>query len=81
MGSQMIIRIDDEIKEKFYRLARMEGKTASEKIREMVEGYIEKSDIGPVIDSLWERMGRKLKAKGFTEADIDKTIRKVRKGR
>jgi predicted DNA-binding protein len=81
MGSQLIIRIDDEKKEKFYRLARMEGKTASEKIREMVEGYIERSDIGPVIDSLWERIGQKIRAKGFTEADIDKTIRRVRKSR
>lgn len=81
MGSQMIIRIDDETKEKFYRLARMEGKTASEKVREMVDGYIERSDIGPVIDSLWERIGQRIREKGFTETDIEKTIRKVRKSR
>lgn len=81
MGSQLIIRIDEEKKHKFYRLARMEGKTASEKIREMVDNYIERSDIGPIIDNLWERIGRKIKAKGITEADIEKTIRKVRKAR
>ena len=81
MGSQMIIRIDDETKKKFYRFARMEGKTASEKVREMVEGYIAQSDIGPAIDTLWERIGRKIRERGFTEADIDRTIRKVRKSR
>jgi predicted DNA-binding protein len=81
MGSQMIIRIDDETKKKFYKFARMEGKTASEKVREMVEGYIERTDIGPAIDNLWERIGRKIREKGFTRADIDKTIRKVRTSR
>lgn len=81
MGSQMIVRIDNETKEKFYRLARMEGKTASEKIREMVDGYIERSDIGPVIDNLWERIGQKMRTRGFTEDDIEQTIRKVRKSR
>lgn len=81
MGSQMIVRIDNKTKEKFYRLARMEGKTASEKIREMVDGYIERSDIGPVIDNLWERIGQKMRTRGFTEDDIEQTIRKVRKSR
>lgn len=81
MGSQMIVRIDNKTKEKFYRLARMEGKTASEKIREMVDGYIERSDIGPVIDNLWERIGQKMRTSGFAEDDIEQTIRKVRKSR
>ena len=40
MGSQIVVKIDEEKKEKFQRLVRMEGKSASGKIREMVEDYI-----------------------------------------
>jgi len=78
MGSQMIIRIDEEKKEKFYRLVRMEGKTASEKIREMVEDYIAKTDVSYIIDNLWARIGLKIKDKGFGQADIEKIIKETR---
>lgn len=78
MGSQIIIRIDDKTKETFYRLARMEGKSASEKIREMVESYIRKSDIGTVVDDLWSRIGTKMKKKGYSEKDVDKAIKEIR---
>jgi predicted DNA-binding protein len=78
MGSQMLIRIDDETKERFYRLARMEGKSASEKIREMIEDYIAKTDISHVIDNLWSRIGLKIKDKGFREGDIEKMIQDAR---
>ena len=78
MGSQILIRIDDETKERFYRLVRMEGKSASEKIREMVEDYIAKTDISHVIDNLWSRIGLKIKDKGFREGDIEKMIQDAR---
>ena len=78
MGSQMIVRIDEEKKEKFYRLVRMEGKSASKKIREMVEDYIAKTDISYVIDNLWARIGLKIKNKGFREDDIEKMIKDAR---
>lgn len=81
MGSQIVIRIDDKTKKDFYRLVRMEGKSASEKIREMVESYVEKSDIGPVVDDLWGRIGVKIREKGFGEEDIERVIRESRSGR
>ena len=81
MGDQLVIRIDRKTKEKFYELARMEGKSASEKVREMVETYIRTMDIGPVVDSLWERIGTKMKRKGVGDGDVGKAIRDVRTSR
>jgi len=80
MATQMIIRIEPEKKEKLTRLARLEGKTTSQKIRELVENYIQERDIGAYIDDLWDRTGRKLKAGGVTLSDIDRAIRDSRKG-
>ena len=80
MGDQLVIRIDRKTKEKFYELARMEGKSASEKVREMVETYIRTMDIGPVVDDLWERIGKKMK-KGVGERDIRKAVRDARASR
>ncbi len=81
MGDQLVIRIDKKTKEKFYELARMEGKSASEKVREMVEAYIRTMDIGPVVDDLWERIGLKLKDKDVGEGDVGKAVRDVRASR
>jgi len=78
MGSQIIVRIDEGKKEIFYRLVRMEGKSASEKIREMVEDYIAKTDISHLIDNLWSRIGLKIRDKDFIEDDIEKMIKDAR---
>jgi len=81
MTTQMIIRIDPEIKGKLAKLARMEGKTTSQIVRELIEEYTKERDIGTYIDDLWERIGGKLRAKGVRQRDIDKTIKEVRKSR
>ena len=81
MSDQLVIRIDKKTKAKFYELARMEGKTASEKVREMVETYIRSMDISSVVDGLWERAGARMKEKGFGEKDIKKAVRAVRSPR
>jgi len=78
MEKQLIFRINKETKDKFYKIARMEGKTASDKIRELVNTYIAENDISSIIDDLWERISKKIKEKGFKEKDIDTAIKKVR---
>ena len=78
MGTQIVVRIDPKTKNKFQRIAKTEGKTASEKIREMVEAYITKSDMSATIDELWDSIGKKASKRGITEADIEKTIKAVR---
>ena len=78
MTTQMIIRIDDEVKARLNRLARLEGKTTSEMVRELIVERIKERDIGAYVDDLWSRMGKKLKTKGATSSAIEKAIKASR---
>lgn len=79
MTTQMIIRIDGEVKSRLNKLARIEGKTTSEMVRGLIEDYIKERDIGSYIDDLWNRTGKKLKSKGASPAMIKKAIKAYRK--
>ena len=81
MTTQMIVRIDPEVKERFNKLARVEGKTSSQMVRELIEDYIKERDIGTYVDDLWNRIGKKLKSKGIRQRDINREIREARKNR
>lgn len=78
MATQMMVRIDPELKTKINNLAKAEGKNVSEVVRELLEDYVRDRDIGAYIDDLWERIGGKLKSRGHTPKDIQRAIRKVR---
>ena len=79
MSTQMIIRMNPELKEKLYKLARTEGKPASRMVRELIAEYVKDRDIGVYIDDLWDRIGAKLKSQGIKRSDIDKAVRTSRK--
>ncbi len=81
MTTQMIVRIDREVKQRFSKLARVEGKTSSQMMRELIEDYIKERDIGTYVDDLWSRIGRKLKSKGVKQRDISRANKKARKTR
>ena len=81
MTTQMIVRIDPEVKERFNKLARVEGKTSSQMVRELIEDYIKERDIGVYINDLWGRIGEKLKSKGVRQRDVNRAIREARKNR
>ncbi len=81
MTKQMVIRIDEETKENFQRVSRMEGKTASEKMRELIESYVRKADLSQVVDDLWDRIGTKARKKGVSIKDVDRVIRETRDSR
>ncbi|MBN1614509.1 MAG: ribbon-helix-helix protein, CopG family [Deltaproteobacteria bacterium] len=81
MSSQMIIRIDPELKEKVNRFARAEGKTTSDVVRELLEEYISSRDIAAYVDGLWEKIGMRLSAQGATIERIPEILREVRRGR
>ena len=81
MTRQMVIRIDDETKERFQRVSRMEGKTASEKMRELIENYVRKADLSQVVDDLWDRIGVKANKQGVNAKDVDRIIRETRASR
>jgi predicted DNA-binding protein len=79
MTTQIMVRIEPELKNKVDRLARAEGKTVSNVVRELLADYVKERDIGDTIDSLWDRIGEKLTSQGFTRSQIPKVIRDVRK--
>ena len=79
MSSQMIIRIESELKDKMSKVAKAEGKTTSEVVRTLIEEYVRDRDIGAYIDGLWDKIGNNLKSKGMTQKDVAKAIREVRK--
>lgn len=79
MTTQMIIRIDPQIKERLNKLAKVEGKTTSQMVRELIEGYIKERDIGTYIDDLWDRIGGKLRSRGVKLRDIERAIKEARK--
>jgi predicted DNA-binding protein len=79
MSSQILIRIDPETKEKLNRLARVEGKTTSFLVRELIEGYLEEHDISAYIDDLWKRIGKKVEANKIKPSDVSRAVKEVRR--
>ena len=78
MSDQMLIRISSETKDSLKKIARSEGKSTSQVVREIINDYIQDRDISAYIGDLWSRIGKKLKAKGITHLDISEKIREVR---
>lgn len=81
MASQILVRVDKDIKDKFQRQSRFEQKSVNEKIRELMEEYVREHSIEDAMKSLWDEMGESLRKKGYRESDVEKTIKKVRAGR
>ena len=78
MSTQLIIRIDPDTKNKLYKLARQEGKTTSQMVRELIDDYIKDRDIGAYINDLWKRIGGKLKSNNIKPDEIEKAIKETR---
>jgi predicted DNA-binding protein len=74
----MIVRLDPELKARVNNLARAEGKSVSEVVRELIEGYVRDRDISSYIDNLWERVGDKLAARRIKPQDVQRAIREAR---
>jgi len=81
MATQMLIRMDPELKNKITRLARAEGKNTSEKVRELIEDYVKEHDISSYVDDLWSRIGKKLRSRGKTPEDVARVVKEVRKAK
>lgn len=81
MSDQLMIRIDADLKKRFGRLAKAEGKTTSLMVRELINEYVKDRDIGAYIDGLWDRIGVKLTARGARQAAVKRAIAETRKNR
>jgi len=78
MTTQIIVRIDPDLKAKVNNFAKADGKNVSEVVRELLEGYVKSRDINSYIDNLWDRIGGRLTSSGFGPKDIKFVIREVR---
>jgi predicted DNA-binding protein len=78
MRNQMIVRIDPMLKARVNILAKAEGKSVSEVVRELLDEYVKNRDIGSYIDGLWERIGAGLKSRGVRPSDIQRAIKHAR---
>lgn len=78
MDTQMIIRLDEELKNKFAKIVRLEGKSQSVKTRELIREYVEKNDMEGYVEELWDRIGKKVR-KQFSLKDVPRIIADVRK--
>ena len=78
MTTQMIVRINPELKNKVNSLAKAEGKSVSEVVRELLEDYVKNRDISLYIDDLWQRIGDKLVSRKVGPKEIQRAIQKVR---
>ena len=78
MSSQMIIRMDEGLKEQVSQLARIEGKSLSELVRSVLLQYTKERDMSTYIDGLWDRIGERLTENQVSEADVEEAIRQVR---
>jgi predicted DNA-binding protein len=78
MSTQMIVRVNPELKNKVNTLAKGEGKSISEVVRELLEEYVKNRDIGLYIDDLWQRIGKKLIIRKIGSKEIQRAIREVR---
>jgi hypothetical protein len=78
MTSQILVRVDKELKDKFQRLSGTERKSVNEKLRELMEEYVREHSLEPSMKTLWDEVGQSLKKKGYKESDVKKMIRKVR---
>jgi len=81
MVSQVLIRVDKELKNKFQRISRTEQKSVNEKVRELMEEYVKEHDMEGAMRSLWDEIGQSLRKRGYRASDVDKMIKKVRGGR
>ena len=78
MTTQMMVRIDPDLKSKVSNFAKLEGKSVSEVVRELLEEYVKNRDMDAYIDNLWDRIGGKFASKGVGSKDVKRVIRDVR---
>lgn len=73
--AQVTVRIEDDLKDHLQTLARREGRSTSEVVRELVERYVQ--DRGAALKALWHRMHQNADAVGTRPDDVEAAIRAV----
>lgn len=78
MTTQMIIRVDQGLKNKVSQLAKADGKNLSELVRELLQRYTRERNMSAYIDNLWDSIGNNLSETDVSEVDVSEAIKQVR---
>jgi predicted DNA-binding protein len=78
MTSQILVRVEKELKDKLKRLSGIEQKSVNEKVRELIEEYVKEHSMESTLRNLWDEIGSSMKKKGYKESDVERMIKKVR---
>ncbi len=78
MTTQMIIRVEADLKNKIHQLAKAEGKNLSELVRELLENYTKERDMSTYIDNFWGKISNKLSKNHISKDNIEDAIKQVR---
>lgn len=78
MTHQMIVRIEPELKTHVEKCARAEGKNISQIVRELLKNYLHDHDISSYIDTVWEKIGKKINRRAKNQTYLNNIIKKVR---
>jgi len=74
MTSQILVRLDKELKDKFQWLSGIERKSVNEKVRELMEKYVKEHSLEATMKNLWDEIGSSMKKKGYKEADVARSL-------
>ena len=78
MTTQMIIRVEPDLKNKIIQLAKSEGKNLSELVRELLVNYTKERDMSTYIDNLWEKISDNLSKNHISRENIEAAIKQTR---
>lgn len=76
-----MIRLDPKTKAALQKIAKNEGRSVSDVMRQLVQDYIKDKDMAAYIDDVWSRMGSKMKQSKVDEKKIREAIKEVRKAK
>lgn len=78
MAVQMIVRVEPATKQKLGHLARAEGKTTSQLMRDVIDVYIREHDPETHMEDLWARIQQSIEAGGHGPEDVGRMVAEVR---
>ncbi len=81
MKEQLIVRIDEDLKKRFKRTSMREGKSMSDKVISLINDYVSQNDFYLLVDRVWEKIGKDLREKGYSQNSMEEVIKEVRESK
>ena len=81
MTDQLLIRMTPELKRKLGKAATLEGKTTTQVVRDLIEGYVRDRDMPAYVAGLWDRIAGDMAEAGVKRSDVRRAIKASRRAR